>query len=43
MIGAAFRVAMALGLHTNQSGKAYSQLEREMRLRVWYPGVFIFD
>jgi len=27
MIGAAFRVAMALGLHTNQSGKAYSQLE----------------
>ncbi|KAK4160387.1 activator of stress genes 1 [Cladorrhinum sp. PSN259] len=40
--GAAIRVAMGMGLQTN-SRKPMSQLEREMRRRVWYCGCVGMD
>ncbi|KAK0639520.1 hypothetical protein B0T16DRAFT_304404, partial [Cercophora newfieldiana] len=36
MLGAAFQVAVSLGLEATQPRKSDSQLEREMRLRVWH-------
>lgn len=43
MLAAAHRVAVGLGLHTNQSRSIDSQLRREMRLRVWHFGVVVLD
>jgi hypothetical protein len=43
MLGAAFRVAVSIGLHASQPRKCDSQLEREMRARLWHFGLVVLE
>jgi len=43
MLGAAIRVAVGMGLHAGASRRTLTQLDKEMRLRVWHFGCVTLD
>ncbi|KAK4441998.1 fungal-specific transcription factor domain-containing protein, partial [Podospora aff. communis PSN243] len=43
MLGAAYRVAVSVGLHASQPRKGDSQLEREMKARLWHFGLAVLE